>query len=399
MIDLAREAARLVDFARGSYVEGAGFGWLDGDGRLVATRPVHLWVTSRMVHVFSLATLEGDDGTGRLVSGGVAALLAGPLRDREAGGWFSAVNRQGRPVATDKLAYDHAFVLLAASTALTAGVAGADELLESALRTFDRHFLDAAGRVVDGYPRDLSVPEPYRGANSSMHAVEALLAAADVTGDRRRHAAALAIATPLIDGVARRFGHRLPEHFDEDWTPRPDYHQDLPDDPFRPFGWTPGHGLEWSRLLLQLEAGSQEPPAWLLPAARDLFDTAVRHGWAVGGSPGFSYTLDWSNRPVVPRRMHWVHAEAVAAAAALHARTGEERYAEHERAWWGFAEEFLLDRDRGSWHHELDERNRPVAITWPGKPDVYHAYQATLLARLDPLRGLAAQLSGPPTPG
>lgn len=156
---------------------------------------------------------------------------------------------------------------------------------------------------------------------------------------------------------------------------------------------TPGHCLEWARLLLQLETSAgDDPPDWLLPAARSLFEVAVSRAWARGGVPGFPYTVDWADRPVVRRRMHWVHAEAVAAAAALHARTGEGSYAEHARLWWGFAEDFLIDPKGGNWHHELDEHNRPTALTWPGRPDVYHAYQATLLARLDPLRGLSRQL-------
>ena len=36
----------------------------------------------------------------------------------------------------------------------------------------------------------------------------------------------------------------------------------------------------------------------------------------------------------------------------------------------------------GSWWHELDERNQPSALVWSGKPDVYHALQATLIPRL-----------------
>lgn len=391
MIGLAAEGRRLVDFARAAYAEDVGFGWLTADGRLDPTRPVPLWITTRMLHIFSLAALQGDADAARLARGGVRALTHGPLRDRDADGWLSSVDLQGRPVETGKQAYDHAFVLLGASSAVAADIEGATDLLADGLATFDRYFLDAAGQVIDSYPRDLAEPEPYRGANSSMHTVEALLAVADVTEDRSRHATALAIARHLV-GVASDFGDRLPEHFDECWTPLPDYHRDRPDDAFRPFGWTPGHSLEWARLLLHLDAGCVEPEPWLLPAARVLFDVGVRHGWAVDGSPGFPYTVDWTDRPVVRRRMHWVHAEAVAAAAALHARTGEEVYAEHARLWWGFVERYLIDRVRGSWHHELDERNRPTAVTWPGKPDVYHAYQATLLARFDPLRTLSTQL-------
>ena len=42
----------------------------------------------------------------------------------------------------------------------------------------------------------------------------------------------------------------------------------------------------------------------------------------------------------------------------------------------------LIDEERGSWLHELDETNQPAATVWGGKPDIYHALQATLMPRL-----------------
>ena len=34
------------------------------------------------------------------------------------------------------------------------------------------------------------------------------------------------------------------------------------------------------------------------------------------------------------------------------------------------------------WTPELDRDNRPSTRTWAGHPDIYHALQATLMARL-----------------
>ena len=95
--------------------------------------------------------------------------------------------------------------------------------------------------------------------------------------------------------------------------------------------------------------------------------------------------------------MHWVLAEGFAAAAALHQRTGEQRYADHARTWWAYAERHLIDREHGSWHHQLDAQNQVIGTVWPGKPDLYHAVQATLIPRLPLAPGLAAALAaGPP---
>jgi mannose/cellobiose epimerase-like protein (N-acyl-D-glucosamine 2-epimerase family) len=227
-----------------------------------------------------------------------------------------------------------------------------------------------------------------------MHAVEAMLAAADATGDVVWHERALAIAERVVDGFARGNGWLLPEHFDADWNPRPEYNRDNPGDQFRPYGVTIGHLLEWSRLCLHLRAALAEAaPGWLLDGAVALFGTAVAYGWSSGETPGFVYTIDWDRRPVSTERLHWVAAEATATAAALHHATGDPGYADWYRRWWQHAESFI-DRARGSWHHELDSANRPSATIWQGKPDVYHPFQATLIPRLPLAPTLAAALRG-----
>ena len=137
-------------------------------------------------------------------------------------------------------------------------------------------------------------------------------------------------------------------------------------------------------------------PDWLLDDARQLFHSACQHGWNADGQPGIVYTLDWDNRPVVRERLHWTLAEASAAAAALWQRTGEAEYEQWGQRFWDFIDLHLIDREHGSWHHELDPNNRPSARIWPGKPDLYHAYQATLLPRLPLAISLASALAQQP---
>jgi mannose/cellobiose epimerase-like protein (N-acyl-D-glucosamine 2-epimerase family) len=127
--------------------------------------------------------------------------------------------------------------------------------------------------------------------------------------------------------------------------------------------------------------------------AQKLFESNCLHGWEVDGAPGIVYTLDWDNRPVVRHRLHWTHAEASAAASALLKRTGEQQYETWYRRFWEFSETRLIDRDNGSWHHELDPQNQPSADIWSGKPDVYHAWQAVLLPRLPLAPSMATALA------
>ena len=379
---------RLLDFARASRVDG-GFAWLDDDGSPDPGVPLQLWITTRMTHVFALGHLMGEPGCGELADHGLVALTE-RFADREHGGWFPELPESGP--RSDKEAYPHSFVLLAAASSTIAGRPLAAGLLDEACAIVERRFWsERQGACLEAWDRGWTTLEPYRGANANMHMVEAFLAAGDATGDAAWYGRAARIADRVIGEFARSNDWRVIEHFDAEWRPQPDYNRDDPRHRFRPFGVTPGHGLEWSRLLLQLRSALDAPPDWLVDAARGLFARAVEDGWTAEG--GFVYTTDQEGRPVVADRLHWVVAEAIAAAATLHSVTSDEEYDAWHRRCWQFADRHLIDRERGSWHHELDAALRPSHATWSGKPDVYHALQATLIPRLPVRPSVAAALT------
>jgi sulfoquinovose isomerase len=327
VLDLVAERERLLAFAEGSLHPDGGFAWLQADGTPDLSRPRELWINTRMTYVFALA------GRDDLVDWGLAA-LRDVFRDTRYGGWLSADGL--------KRAYEHVFVVLAAAAA------GDDALLAEALDVLETHFWDERfGALADVSNRDWTELEPYRGANANMHGVEALVA----TGIPLWIERARRIASRLVGGV------RVVEHFDPIWRPLPHYNREDPTNQFRPYGVTPGHGFEWARLAFGL--GFEED-------ARRLFRGAIHDGW--DGS-GFVYTVDFDGRPVVRARLHWVLCEAIAAAETL----GEHDFA---RAWWELAETHFIDREGGSWWHELDVFNRPASTVWDGKPDVYHALGA-----------------------
>jgi len=390
---LANEGLRLLAFAKAAKLP-EGFGDLDAVGCLAPGAVAQTLTTARMTHCFALAHLQGIPGCLALAEHGVAA-LRGALHDSTHGGWYACAKQTAEGVKT---AYLHAFVALAASSATLAGVAAAPALLADAVQVLEQRFwCEQEGALLESLSRTWGQPEGYRGANSNMHATEAFLALADATGDTLWLQRALRIAERIIGSHAAAHGYRVVEHFDAAWQPLPHYNAERPADLFRPYGTTPGHALEWARLLLHLEASLQlaglAAPEWLLAGARSLFASACELAWAVDGEPGFVYTLDWDNRPVVRQRLHWVHAEACAAAAALLRRTGDAQYQQWYQRVWRFIDRCFIDRAAGSWHHELDEHNRPAGTLWPGKPDLYHAYQAVLLPQLPLAPGLARSLS------
>jgi sulfoquinovose isomerase len=397
------EASRLIAFGRGAALPDGGFGWLGTDGTVDATKPCPLYINARMTYVFALAQLAGVAGADSLAASGLDA-IARRYGDRANGGWFSSIDRSGQVIDSSKANYAHAHVLLAAASAVAAGIPGSEVTLEAAASAIEQHFWsDAEGCALESWNADFTETESYRGANSNMHSVEAYLAAGDVTGNAVWPARAASIAARLIDGYARANSWRIPEHYDPQWRPQPDYNLDRPYDQFRPYGTTPGHSFEWARLLLDLEAAQAAPPAWLLEAATALFDTAVADAEGRDGHPGLIYTVGANGQPVIAARLHWVACEAVLAADALHRRTGEARFAAAAARWWGEIDRYFLDREGGGWWQELDQDMAPAASIWSGKPDLYHSYQALLLPSL-PLSptaatALARQRPGGPRPG
>ena len=78
---------------------------------------------------------------------------------------------------------------------------------------------------------------------------------------------------------------------------------------FKPWGFQPGHQIEWAKLLLQLD--HLETEDWYLPAAINLFDTAMDKGWdQTYGGLVYGYAPD--GRFADAHKYFWVQAEAIA---------------------------------------------------------------------------------------
>lgn len=387
------EALALLEFGRRFPHPLGGAAWLGDNGEPLVDLPVFTYATARMAHVYCLGALLGVPGSGELSDVALDG-LRGRLHDDRDGGWFTWIQADGL-VPDEKACYTQAFVVLAASSAVVAGRPGASELLDEALSVWSERFFDSEyGMFVDEWDRSFTQLSGYRGLNANMHAVEALLAAADATGDREWLRKALGIARRVGTGLAPEHDGRLPEHFTAEWIPMLEHNSDRPNDQFQPYGATIGHGLEWSRLLVNLEAAlGDDAPSWLAPSAAALFARAVKDGWDVDGAPGFVYTTDWAGQPVVRDRMHWVLAEGLAAAESLRMRFSDLAYSSMAAAWWQYAEQYVIDPSSGSWFHQLDHNNRPTSSVWPGKPDLYHAVQAMLIPDLPLAPTLARALA------
>ena len=378
---LRKNAEDLLSFGKEFPSPEGGAYYLDSTGKPEKTWPRQTWITCRMIHSYSLGAALGYPGSEALIDAGVKGLL-GELRDKEHGGWYTGI-KAGGGVLPEKQCYAHAFAILAGTSAYLAGRPGAEELLKEALEVYDRYFWDEEeGMARDTWDTSFTACSDYRGVNANMHSTEAFLAAADALGDEKYRARAGRIIAHVV-AWAKDNEWRIPEHFSKDWQPELEFNKEKPDDPFKPYGATPGHGIEWARLITQWAVssfGAQNPAAFaFIDAAENLYERAVQDGWTVDRAPGFCYTTDWEGNPIVHDRMHWTLAEAINTAAVLYRVTGNEQYKADFALYMDYLDHMVLDHENGSWFHQQDKDGKVLTTVWPGKPDIYHALQAMLI--------------------
>ncbi|THD44206.1 MAG: AGE family epimerase/isomerase [Bradyrhizobium sp.] len=373
---LAAQAEALFNFFQPNLiVASGGFANLDERGRPMPAervRPLH--ETTRMVHCFAIARLLGRKGADDIIDHGVKAIRT-RHRDARHGGYFWSFDDHG-PRERDKLAYGHGHVLLAAASAKCVGHPEADALIADIAEVIATRFWEADwGASAEEFREDWTPFSAYRGQNANMHLTEALMAAYEATGERDFLDKAESIADLILRRAAAGNGWFVPEHYTDRWQVDRDYKGS---DMFRPFGVTPGHALEWTRLALQLWELGGRRLAWLPDAARSLLERAVGQGWDKTRG-GLYYTLEWSGAPRVRDRLWWPCCEGIGAAAFLAAHGGGELADDWYARFWTFADQHLIDRRWGGWRPQLDDSLQPVERYFTGKPDLYHAVQACLI--------------------
>lgn len=376
---LMQQANGLFDFFERGFIDPAGgFFDLRADGTpLDAAGQVHpVHISARAVHCFAIGALMGRPGARAVVDHGMDYLWH-RHRDQTNGGYFWSL--KGEPLDRTKQGYGHAFVLLAASSAKLIGHPLADPMLADITEVLDTHFWEEKhGAIAEEFTEDWQPLDggTYRGQNSNMHLTEALMAAYEATGDAEYLRKAKRIAERVIGQAARSVGWRVAEHFTTDWgLDRSYYH---PNEMFRPAGTTPGHWLEWARLILQLWVLDGKTEDWMTEAARGLFRQSMALGWDRQRG-GFFYTLDWDDVPAKRSKLWWPACEGVAAAHFLNELCPDPEWETAYRQIWDVIARAFVDRHNGGWHEELTEDLIPTTTLFPGKGDIYHALQACLI--------------------
>ncbi len=335
-----------MDAKYGGYIN-----QLRDDGTIFDQTTKHLVGTCRFIYNFSLASMVlGRDDFRQAAEQGVTFLR--DFHRQSDGGYAWLLDGQ---TVTDGTyhCYGHAFVLLAGAGAKKAGVAGADALLDDIWTLLETRFWDTKAQLyVDEIKAgDWTAIDPYRGQNANMHMCEAMLAAYEATQDTKYLDRAETLAQRICVDLAISANGLVWEHYETDWSHDWNYNMDDPKNLFRPYGYLPGHFVEWSKLLLILNR--HRPADWLIPKAEFLFKSALDAAW-VSDTGAINYSFAPDGAILDTDQYYWVFSETIGAAALLALATGKDDYWDwYDRA-WRYADANFIDHKYGGWYRVLD---------------------------------------------
>lgn len=377
---LKEHIRRLMDFYHPRVLDkrdGGYFGGLKDDGTIYDPSTRHLVDVCRHIYNFSTAgKLLADAELLDAARHGLDFLQTWHRMDR---GGFAWILDRRSVVEPARHCYGHAFALLAASAAAQAELDGARALIDELKDLLETHFFEPqyglyVDQIADG---DWHAVDPYRGQNANMHMCEAMLAAYEATGDTFFLDRAELLAEKVCLTLSAGTDGFIWEHFSTDWSPDWDYNREDPKNLFRPYGYLPGHFVEWTKLLLLLHR--LRPREWMMDRAQFLFDAAIRKGWDTQRG-GFVYSFGPDGSVLDTDRYYWVLSEAIAGAALLGASGRADAWEWYDR-FWGYAASRFIDDEFGGWFRVLDQDGRPLDTlkSPPAKTD-YHPLSACCVA-------------------
>lgn len=334
--------------------DGGFFQFFKDDGAVYDRATRHLVSSARFVFNYAMAYRYFGNAAYRdgVVHG--VDFLRRAHRNPDSGGYVWLLENRRVRDATNHC-YGLAFVVLAYAKAIEAGIPAARTYLDETWALLERRFWDAE----HGLYMDEASPEwdvsAYRGQNANMHGCEALIAAFEATGERKYLDRAGLLADHMVNRQAALAGGWIWEHYHADWSVDWLYNKGDFSNIFRPWGFQPGHQIEWAKLLLILDRHA--PADWHLERARMLFDTALACGWD-DTYGGIVYGLGPDNRFYDADKYFWVQAEAIATAALLAERTGDEGYWAWYDRLWAYSWQHFVDHRFGAWYRILSRDNR-----------------------------------------
>lgn len=326
--------------------EGGFYGRRDGNDRLDCEAPRGAILNARILWTFSAAYSATADERYLKAAMHAYAYVITQFIDREHGGVFWSVDRDGTPCDTKKQYYAIAFTIYGLAEYYHA--TGDRKALAEAMALFDcieAHSRDRArGGYIEASTRDWHPIDDMRlsekDANSSktmnthLHIIEGYTALLRVTGDERVAEATRSLLRVFLDRIIVKDTGHMGLFFDDDWH--------LLD---RAVSY--GHDIEASWLLLETARvlGDDDLTVETLAATRRMAIAALDGMWSDGS---MVYELHADGR-LDAERHWWVQAESIVGQIYLALFHGMPEYDGRARATWQYVLDNLVDHEGGEW--------------------------------------------------
>lgn len=303
---------------------------------------------------------------------------------REDGQVYAFTVRDGSCEDMTQQSYAYAFILYMYAACMLSGIHDNGAKVGKVFDLLEHRFWQPDhGAYADTLSAD-GVLSSYRGQNSNMHICEALIVAHEATKEPRYLARAQLLAETFTQRLAKQAEGLIWEHYDAAFVVDWDYNKDDPTNLYRPWGFQPGHQIEWAKNLLNICRFA--PQEWMFKRAKDLFDRSWEAAWDEehGGLVyGFGPDGKWCDGD----KYFWVQAESIATAAQLYQKLNDPVYLERYTALWRYCWVHFVDHKYGAWWRRLSRDNVKYSNekSLAGAKCDYH----TIVSCIEALRGLA----------
>jgi len=214
---------------------GGFFHYFRDDGSIYDANHRHLVSSTRFVFNYAMAYREfGNAEYREAVEHGVRYLRE--VHRNPATGGYAWTLRDGKVEDDMNHCYGVAFVLLAYSCALKAGLEQARAWMDETWQLLEARFWEPQHGLYKDEADGQWNFTGYRGQNANMHMCEAMLAAFEASGEQRYVERALQLANNMTRRQAAKAGGLVWEHYDSNWEIDWDYNLDDPKHLFRPWG-------------------------------------------------------------------------------------------------------------------------------------------------------------------
>lgn len=358
---------RAVDREHGGFLSQFDADWqpTGAQDKMIVSQSRHLWTNARAAQFFGDTTYLAAARHG-------FQFLRDALWDREHGGFFWLVTRDGQPKPEPdgrliKQAYGNAFGIYALAAHYDATRdPEALRLAQQAFRWLEEHahdpvhggyfnYLDRDGTPLRaGFRRDAP-----KDQNSSIHLLEAFTELYQVWPDPLLRSRLQEMLLLIRDRIRTDPGYLTLFH-QADWTPvsyRDSTEAARQADQFFHDHVSFGHDVETAYLLLEAAhvLGMHDDPR-TVQAAKQMVDHALRFGWDASEGGFFDAGFYYPGQPRLTVVQHtknwWAQAEGLNTLLLMAEMFPDDpmRYGDKFRTLWSYVDTHLVDHERGGWY-------------------------------------------------